>query len=281
MKSIFRQFTWELRRLLKQRRVWLGIGIIITFEIVFAMMMVSPSAVGWTARTFGQLGRTFDQHFTALTLASVLFAAATTYATPIFFIMMAADIAAGENGRGTLRALLCRPVSRTRVLLQKLAAACVVNIAITLLVAALAVILGHLLLPRGRMYIINAEENLDVVYAYADGLLLFSWAAGFLALSNLTASAVGFAWSCLPVRPGAAAAGALAVILLENQIRHFPAFHDYWPWFVTTRVSQWMHVFDPVINWPRLLGDYAFLAVFDVACVALGCWLFSRRDLKP
>lgn len=281
MNPTLNQYAWELRRLAKQRRVWLGIGVIVVFEVIFGLMLVSPSSVAWIAKTFGQLGRTFDQHFTALTFANMLFSSTTTFATPIFFVMMAADIAAGENGRGTLRALLCRPVSRTRVLLQKLAAVCTVNLFITFLVSSLALVLGHLLLPTGRMYILSPEEGMDVAYAYRDGLQLYSWATGFLAISNLTAAAVGFAWSCLPVRTGAAAAGALAVILLENQIRHFPAFREYWRWFVTTRVSQWVHVYDPVINWPRLLGDYCFLAVFNTACVAFGCWFFSRRDLKP
>src|SRR5450432_2904092 len=90
---------------------------------------------------------------------------------PLLVALVAGDIVSGEADMGTLRLLMTKPVSRTRLMLVKFAASVVYTIALLIWMALLALFLSMLLFGTNDMLIArnNGMEQIgqaDVFWRY-------------------------------------------------------------------------------------------------------------------
>jgi len=93
-------------------------------------------------------------------------------------------------------------------------------------------------------------------------------------------SSLGFLFSCCNMKPAAASIVTLSVIFLDFIFHSIPYFESLKPFFITTHLAAWLHIFEAHPPWPRMIDDYCYLAGLDLTCLILGSAIFLQRDLK-
>lgn len=142
---------------------------------------------------------------------------------PLAVAMVAGDSVAGEASFGTLRALLFRPVGRTRLLATKYAAAAVFCLAATFAVTGTGLLIGAVLFPLGRVTMLTGAT-----VSLGEGIVRSLAAAGVVGLSMLGLAAVGLFVSTLtesPMSAMAVTAGAAITSQIVGAIPQLRAIH--------------------------------------------------------
>lgn len=280
MRSFFAQLGWELRKLWKRRRSHLGFAAAFLCELVITALFSLPSVRAhmgtyvWRNTTFSVAdsfsGWTSAVHVTGETVLLI---------GALFLAVVAGDIVAKEAEDGTLRMVLSRPVSRTRVLVQKLIACVVYTAALMIFIGLTALALGLLVHGPGTLVLAVAREGIFGVLEPTVALPRYALALVLLTASGLTVSLLAFAASCFDVKPTAATALALVLVLADDIVRLQPAFVALSPYCLTTRLMSWRQVFSDEIPWLRIQRNYGALLWIDLALIVLAWWAFRRREL--
>lgn len=177
----------------------------------------------------------------------------------IFAIGQGSAALAGEEERGTLDLLLANPVSRTRALLEKLAAL----VAMTL---GLGVVLGLTLALSAPL--VKMEINAGRLAEATLSITLLALVFGVLALA--LGAAAGNRGSSLGVT-SALAMGAYLLNAMSAAIKDLAPYRILSPFYYATGA-------DPLangLNW----GHAAVLAGLIALCAAAAWVTFQRRDL--
>ena len=127
-------YRWELRKLVSQKRTYIGLGAAIVLPIVFVTVMALQSGGPYDA----PMGHNLRQ--TGIALALVLLTFVSRFGAQLATALVAGDIVASEDAGGTLKMILTRSLRRGQVLAGKTLASFtyVVALLVALLVAALA-----------------------------------------------------------------------------------------------------------------------------------------------
>jgi ABC-2 type transport system permease protein len=278
-----RQLRWELRKLWRRPRSYLGFAATVAFQaVVFGLLQLGPVRER-VLRTVWPLYQRFgvDDVFSALSTAvevtgqTMLFVAAASLA------LVGSDIVAKEAEDGTLRMALCRPVTRTSVFFQKLVVCVLYTAALSAFVAVTAFVIGLTLEGPGPLVILTVRESLFGVHEFGSGLARYAMAIPLVAAGFFTAALLAFTLACLPVKPATAAIVAILILLADWSIQMHPTFAPVAPYTLMTRISTWRQVFNDTIPWLRLERNYSELALVDVALLAVAWFAFQRRRLTP
>src|SRR5690348_18509530 len=110
-------YRWELRKLLSQKRTYLGLGAAVVVPIIFVVALAiqkgSPNDVAF--------GRYVRESGLAVPLVLLLFGSIWLF--PLITALVAGDIIAAEDHNGTLKTILTRSVDRGHVFAGKTLAA--------------------------------------------------------------------------------------------------------------------------------------------------------------
>jgi len=149
---------------------------------------------------------------------------------PLAVSMVSGDAIAGEAGLGTLRALLFRPVGRTRLLATKYAAAGLFCLAATVVVAVSGLLAGAALFPLGRVTMLSGAT-----VPLGEGVARTLAAAGVVGLSMLGLAAVGLFVSTLTESPMAAMAVTAGAAITSEILDAIPQLRGIHPALFTHR----------------------------------------------
>jgi hypothetical protein len=70
------------------------------------------------------------------------------------------------------------------------------------------------------------------------------------------------------------------VVFFDSIFHNIPYFESLQPYFISTHLATWTHVFEEHIPWGAVAGDYAYLLGLDAALLIAGLVVFHRRDFK-
>jgi ABC-2 type transport system permease protein len=264
LRSVLLKTLWDLRRAL----VWWSLGLI---GLAAMMLAVYP-----TVRDNPDLDRLVQDYPEALK-AFIAFGGNVDYATgagylgselfsfmiPLLLLVAAvgagARAIAGEEEGGTLDLLLANPLSRRRLLLEKLAA-------LASEVALLGAVLWLSLLLGGALVGIGVSAGHLAAASASAGLL----AVAFGAIALLVGAATGRRGAAV----GVAAAGAVAAYVANSLAVLVDALDPL------RRVSPFYHytASDPLRSGLEL-PHVAFLVLVALAASMLAVLVFERRDL--
>jgi ABC-2 type transport system permease protein len=281
--AFVRQLRWELRKLWRRPRTYLGFAAALVFQVVFYGLLELPAVreqfVQHVWRLHQALG--IERAFSALSSAVEVTSQTMLFIGAVSLALVASDVVAKEAEEGTLRMILCRPVSRTSVLVQKLVVCAVYTVALTVFVGASALLLGLLVEGPGRFAVVSARESIFGVHDFGPGLQRYAFAIVLLGVGVFTIALLAFALACFPINAATAATAAIIVLLGDWVIQTHPTFAPISPYTLMTRLSSWRQVFNETIPWLRLRRNYSELLLLDVALVATAWWAFRRRVLTP
>jgi ABC-2 type transport system permease protein len=193
---------------------------------------------------------------------------------PLAVSMVAGDAVAGEAGFGTLRALLFRPVGRTRLLVTKYVAAALFCLAATLVITLAGLLAGAVLFPLGRVTMLSGAT-----VPLAEGVARALGAAGVVGLSMLGLAAVGLFVSTLTESPMAAMAVTAGVAITSQILDAVPQLHGIHPALFTHQWTAFGDLLRTSGGWTNIQHDL-FLQVAWALVFGLAAWArFTTKDV--
>lgn len=267
--------TTELAKLLRRRRTWLTIALLNVLPTIVAVLL----AVTGIAPRPGQ-GPPF---LSAVVANGSLFSiAALAIVLPLFLpvsvAVVAGDSVAGEAQAGTLRYLLIRPVSRTRLLVAKLLTSAVFVLIAVVSVAGLGFVVGRAAL---------GNAPLSQAMVSVSGTLLspgqIAWrttlAIAFITFSMLGVAAMALFLSTLTDSPQTASLGAIAFLIGSSLLLTIDAARPLQPYLPT---RYWLTFVD-LYRDPMLLSGIergVGLQAVYVAVLLGAAWAnFATKDI--
>ena len=133
-------YRWELRKLLAQKRTFLGLGAALVVPVIFVVaLLADPGGGGPDEVAFGSFVRE-----TGLAIPLVCLTFGSIWLIPLITALVAGDIVATEDQNGTLKTILTRSVERWHVIAGKALAALHLCDAVLVLYVGSGLLLGGL-----------------------------------------------------------------------------------------------------------------------------------------
>jgi ABC-2 type transport system permease protein len=274
------QLRFELLKMFSRKRTYIGFAAFLLMEVVILFMLNLPRPKASFRHLIEQNGYGFDEYYSGLTLAMAIVFWTTFLLGSLYLALVAGDLMAKEIEEGTMRMVLCRPVSRIRITVLKYLAAVIYTFVLIGFIGGTALVAGLIYRGYGGLFVMAPEEGVFSLIPPERALGMYLLGIPFIALSMVTISSLGFFFSCCNMKPAAASIVTLSIIFLDSIFRNIPYFESLRQYFITTNILTYMHIYQPFPPWWRMIQDYSFLAGLDITCLILGSAIFLQRDLK-
>jgi len=211
---------------------------------------------------------------------------------PLLVALVAGDIIAGEANMGTLRLLVIRPVSRTRLLLVKFYASVIYTVLLLVWMAVLALFLSMILFGTNDMMI--ARNTVMEQIKGSDVLWRYIAAFGYAAVALSTVAALAFLLSVFAensIGPIVSTISIVIVLTILSEMR-IPLYDNtVKPWLFTSHMLAWKGFFysksdgegsaitGSVENLPAILRSLGILLGYIVVFVSTAIVAFKKKDI--
>ncbi len=282
MKLFFIQLKSELRKLFARRRTYIGYGAFLTLELVILWVFNLDKPRDEMGKILADAGLEVDHYYSALTVTYWMLGFSMAMLGAIYLALVSGDIVAKESEDGNLRMVLSRPISRLRVLSIKYVAVLVYTLTFVWFVGISGYLMSALALGwDGGLFVWNYDLG---VFAFfhetSTGIGRLCLATLLLSLSMCTLSSIGFAFSCLKIKPAAATILALSVLFVDSVLQMLPFMAPYREHLLTHRMSNWVYALENHVSWAKLAESYTFLFGLNLTLFVCGWMAFQIRDLK-
>ncbi len=276
------QFRNELWKLFAKKRTYIGLGVFLVAQN--AMLLMFQFGKGWRSfydRMLSNNGYLVEDYVSALSVALIMLFPQVLLLMPLYTGLIGGDLVAKEAEDGTLRMILCRPVSRVRLLLVKWLSGVVFSAVQVVALGLMALIFARLWFPwRGMFVFIPDPEHIFSILTAAQGLKLYAVSHLFLAINASTMMTIAFTFGCFNMKPAAATVLALSFLLLNLVLESIPALAEYRPYMLLHHFRAWVSVYGQPIDWARIAGSLIVLAGFNATCLVIAGTAFQLRDIK-
>jgi len=268
MNLFILQLRGELRKLFGRKRTYIGFGAFLLIEILILILLQLPKVQRSFRHMIERSGYVFENYFSGTTLAFEILRWTIFFLGALYLALVAGDV------------VLCRPVSRWRVLVVKYLACVIYTFALIFFIGITALIAGLLRQGTGGLFVFAPVEGVFALFDFREGLQRYLLALPFLSLSLLSISSLGFTFSCFNMKPAAATIVTLSVFFVDLVFRMIPYFESLKQWFFTAHMSAWLNIFQVQIPRAQMIEDYAYLIAADLTLVIIGMINFQQRDFK-
>ena len=210
---------------------------------------------------------------------------------PLLIALVSGDMISGEANMGTLRLLMTKPVSRSRLVSAKFIASAIYTILLLLWMAIWALLLSILVFGTDDMIIMKSQVVTQVLKQ--DILWRYFAAFGFAALAMMTVSALAFFLSIFAensIGPIIACMSVVIVFTILNTL-NLPIFNAIKPFMFTSHMLGWKGFFDVKLNenHEQIIGSIENIGAIIKSALILvvhiiGFWIasvvvFKRKDI--
>lgn len=280
MTLFLHQLSGETRKLFARKRTFIGFGAFVVFEIAVLFLLQLKPVQRKLGAVIENAGFDPAVYLSGPTLGFLIVIWTVFLLEALFLALVAGDVVSKEVEDGSLRLMLCRPVSRGRILLLKGVVSCVYTFALTFFVVVTALAAGILNRGVGGLFAVAPLEGVFAFHDFWPGIWRYFGAAPLLALSLCTVTAIAFFFSCCPMKPSAATVITLSVLFADTILKSIPYFENIRGWFLTTKMTAWVRVFEYHIPWETIIESYAWLIAINATLFLTGWQIFERRDFK-
>ena len=280
MSLFFLQMRNELHKLFARKRTYLGFAAFVAVEILLLLLLNLPKPKAGFRKLIEQNGYGFDQYFSGATLGLLMLMWTTFLLGALYLALVAGDVVAKEVEDGTLRMILCRPISRLRVGFLKYAACVLYTFALTFFIGLTALVAGLLYCGWGGLFAIATLEQLLAMHEAWPGFWRYLGALPLLGFGLVSISSMGFLFSCCEMKPAAATILTLSIFFFDSIFRSIPYFESLRGWFMTSHMTVWLRVFEYHIPWWRIAEDVTWLGALNVTFALVGLAILQKRDFK-
>jgi ABC-2 type transport system permease protein len=270
----------ELYKIFKRPRTYISFAAI---GAIVVLIQLAFFADGSNYMAFGMqsLTQTFDIQGKILNGYLICFIILQTLLihVPLLIALVAGDQIAGEANMGTLRLLITKPVSRTRLLLAKFSASAIYTILLLVWMAFLSLLVSVLVFGTGDLMILKSEEV--VVLNKADVLWRYFAAFGFAAIAMTTVAALSFLLSIFAENSIGPIVSTMSIIILCTILTtmDIPVFNAIKPYLFTTHMIGWKGFFDAPVSWPAVLQSAGILLLHIAIFLRVSIYVFNKKDI--
>ena len=273
------QLQNELWKLFGKKRTYIGFAMFLLAQNAIILMFRFTNATRPMKRLLEGNGYFAQDFVSMLTISTVMVILLALTLLPLYVALVGGDQVAKEAEDGTLRMILSRPVSRTRLLLLKWLAGVVFSIVLVLALGAFGLIFARIWFPGGSMFVFIPGEVFSV-FDPMTGLMRYVESHLVMVATAVTIFTLAFMLSCLNMKPAAATILALSFFLISRILEEIPYFKDYQQWFITYHLHIWRWVFAERVPWWQMCQSLFILLGFNVTFLTIGATIFHVRDIK-
>ena len=278
----FHQLHNELWKLFGKKRTYIGFGMFLLAQN--AMLFGFHFSKGWRRFYESALagnGYLVDDYISALTVALIMLIPQILLLMPLYTGLIGGDLVAEEAEDGTLRMILCRPISRWRLLFVKWVAGVIFSTSLVIALGGMALLFAKMWFPWQGMFVFFPDpEHIFAVLPAGEGMKLYALSHLFLALNASTMMTIAFMFGCFNMKPAAATILAISFLLLNLVLESIPALADYRPYMLLYHFRSWMMIYAQPIDWARICIALSVLGAFNFTCLVIGGTAFHVRDIK-
>jgi ABC-2 type transport system permease protein len=267
-------YRWEVRKLMAQRRMWLGIAAAALVPIIF-LISIQISKV-----TLHPLDGPYDTPLgpnlraSGLSLDLVVFKLIGVVGPTLIVALVAGDIVAGEDMGGTLKTILPRSLRRLEILAGKALAV------LTYLVVALAIYLVIGVLAGSIAWGFDPLTNLSGQQISAlHALALTVAAVAVYMLPVIAIASFGFFLSVVTRQSVAAIAGTLLYALCLQGLSALSAIAAARPYLLVNQLTAWHGLFQTPTAGGMIVRCVWVSAAFALPPLLAAAVVFARRDV--
>ncbi|WP_433945652.1 ABC transporter permease [Paenibacillus sp. SN-8-1] len=251
----------ENMKIYRRLRTWIMLALVVLLPILFA------SIIAINENRFGP-------HTEAWSAASNL--SFIYFLVSIFSVVIAADIVASEFTWGTIKLLLIRPWTRSKVLLSKLLAVLLFAIGISILFMIVTIAISQILFSSGPTATNMEQSNfghfsLMIFYKFVDLLVISIFAFMISTVFRTSGLAIGLSMFLL------LAGGILGAIL--NPVKYAWAKYLIFNNMDLSQYDMWASAGITAPSGMSLGFSATVLAVYVVIFLVIAWLVFKRRDV--
>ena len=261
-------YRWELRKLLSQKRTYLGLIFAVALPLLFVLALSlrhgQPNDIAF--------GRYVRQSGLAIPLVVMVFGSVWMF--PLITALVAGDIVAAEDHNGTLKTILTRSVDRWRIFAAKALAAGTYAFVAMLCMGVVAVTAGGL---KSGLHPLTTLSGTKV--GVGKGLELMGAALLVYMMPLLAIAAIGLLLSTLTRNSAGSVVGTLMISLLLQLVVILPGLDGLKPYLLTEQFNAWQGLLRIPTDWAPV-GHAAWVsALYLVPCLVAALLVFMRRDV--
>jgi ABC-2 type transport system permease protein len=261
-------YGWELRKLVAQKRTYLGLGaamlVPIIFVVALALQTGQPDDV-----PFGRYVRQ-----SGLAIPPVILIFGSYWLFPLITALVSGDIVAAEDHNGTLKTILTRSVGRARIFTAKVLAA-LTYAAVALVAMGVTAVIGGVAKSG-----FNPLVTLSGTTVSGSRALVLVGASLLVYLMPLAAVAsIALLLSTVTRNSAAAVVGALLVSLLLQLVTIVPGLGSLHPYLLPTQFNAWQGLLRTPADLAPIVRAAWVCALYAVPCLCASYLVFLRRDV--
>ena len=266
----------EIRKALRKLRTYIG--------PVAMSLLILALAVGLKhSNPFDYLRRRMEQDFivtgsftNAAFLCRHLLEGITYFFLPLFTCMVCGDLLASEAADGTIRTLLCRPVTRAQVYIAKYLIAVLYVAGLVMGTGVLAYLVGSAILGRGSLVLFSGGFW---VIPEAEAIRRLAMAYALVTMGMLAVGSIAFAVSTLLSNSNGAIGAAMAVLWGSLVIQEIDYFKVLKPYLLTTHLDHWRWLIDGKGTTQEFTNGVIVILAYSVVAFVIGLLVFRRKDI--
>ncbi len=267
--STLTAYRWELRKLVSQKRTYLGLGLVVILPIFF---VIFQSVHQRHDRAENIFVAQITQSGLATPVLMLLFL--SVILLPIVAALVAGDIVANEDGNGTLKTILTRSVNRGQVFAAKTLAAFTYAIIAVYLSAAVATVAGV-----ASWGFKSVATYSGTVVSAQKALLLVVAANAMYLIPLLAVASIGVFLSTVTRNSLAGAFGTIGIIILLVIFAQIPGLEGIKPYLLNEQFENWHGLLRTPTDWAPILHSLWVCALYAVPALLGGYLVFLRRDV--
>jgi ABC-2 type transport system permease protein len=265
-------WRWEVRKLISQKRTYLGFGLAVVLPLIFVVVQ--------NLRQTHDRGRGSDSIFTAqitqsgLATPVLMLLFLSVFMLPLIAALVAGDVVANEDANGTLKTILTRSVDRGQVFAAKALAA--------MLYAAIAVFLSAAVATAAGVasWGFNSITTFSgTVVSAPKGLLLVFAANACYLIPLLSVASIGVLLSTATRNSAASVVGTVGVVILLFIITQIPGLEGVRPYLLTEQFENWHGLLRTPTDWAPIWHSLWVCALYAGPALAAAYLVFLRRDV--
>jgi ABC-2 type transport system permease protein len=276
-------FALEVQKTFRRWRTYIGFaavaGAVILLEIIIKMNEASM-AKGFA----GNLNSDFLVSGNILNVWTITtFVMNSLYVhVPFLIALVAGDMVSSEGTSGTIRFLLIRPPSRSKIILSKYLTMLFYTSALIVFLAVLCIGIGYAFFGSGD--VIRFQSGIPHIVILPEHIAASRTLLAFVAaiLSMSVVGSLAFLFSTLVDNSIGPIIGSMAVVIIFLIVGNLPfeSLEAIRPYLFTTYMNIWQLLLDEPINWSEV-GKYALaLLGHDALFLGISYFVFVRKDIK-
>jgi ABC-2 type transport system permease protein len=272
LRAVFDTYYWELRKLIAQKRSWVGLAAAAIVELVF-LASIEISTVTPNDGPYADPMGAGLRH-SGLALTPVVLKEVAYFGPAIIAALVAGDIVANEDSGGTLKTILVRSVRRGEILAAKTLALFTYVAAALLVFALTGIVAGTLTWGFHPLANISGTQ-ISAVHAL---WLTFAAIAVYL-VPTIAIASFGLFLSVVTRQSVAGVVGTIFYALALTGLAALPAIKSARPYILVTQLHAWHGPFETPTNW-SLIGHGIWVSVLYAVPPLIAAWIvFRRRDV--